>query len=68
MKINTDDFPRVRMDYSIESDASSNDILIAISKLLQKNPALCFLSVADYRLKAIKKMMMLMNAARLLPG
>ncbi|CDL41688.1 TPA: hypothetical protein OT983_001300 [Citrobacter freundii] len=67
MKINTDDFPRVRMDYSIESDASSNDILIAISKLLQKNSPL-FLSVADYRLKAIKKMMMLMNAARLLPG
>lgn len=42
MKINTDDFPRVRMDYSIESDASSNDILIAISKLLQKKTALCF--------------------------
>ncbi|HBV7995847.1 TPA: hypothetical protein MD627_004667 [Citrobacter freundii] len=43
MKINTDDFPRVRMDYSIESDASSNDILIAISKLLQKKQPFVFI-------------------------
>jgi hypothetical protein len=43
MKINTDDFPRVRMDYSIESDASSNDILTAISKLLQKKQPFVFI-------------------------
>lgn len=31
------------MDYSIESDASSNDILIAISKLLQKKQPFVFI-------------------------
>lgn len=43
MKINTDDFPRVRMNYSMEPDASFDVVLGAISSLLERKQPFVFI-------------------------